>query len=374
MKNNVKHSSPFSVLFLFVLYWSFNVSGFAANQQELKGVSSEISRQKQSLNQQSNKLNILKNLLKKQEITISYLEKEIRKTKHKLTTTNANIKKLNTKITKLEQKKSEQSEQLKQLIHTFYITKNSHPVDNLLKNNSDEDRISQYFQSIAKARANTINELENTTQQLKSNKDKLTQEKRQIQSLLSEQTSKRNQLTIIQSKRHRTVTKIRSGISSDKVYLSELKRNELRLKSEIAKAAKRNSVLMNGLAKQRKRLPWPLKGKVLHHFGTHQTGQINWKGIVISANYGQAVKAVYAGHVVFSEYLRGYGLVILLDHGKGDMTLYGFNQSLLKKEGDKVFAGETIALAGDTGGQSEPSLYFEVRRNSRAENPLTWLK
>ena len=76
---------------------------------------------------------------------------------------------------------------------------------------------------------------------------------------------------------------------------------------------------------------------------------------------------------MFAEYLRGYGLVVLLDHGKGDMTLYGFNQSLLKKEGDKVTAGETIALAGDTGGQSQPALYFEIRRNSKAEDPTRWL-
>ena len=95
--------------------------------------------------------------------------------------------------------------------------------------------------------------------------------------------------------------------------------------------------------------------------------------MVIDANYGQSVKAVYSGTVVFSDYLRGYGLVILLDHGKGDMTLYGFNQSLLKKEGDKVSAGETIALAGDTGGQPQASLYFEIRRNSKTQNPKGWL-
>ncbi|ERB63492.1 hypothetical protein N779_20545 [Vibrio coralliilyticus OCN008] len=130
---------------------------------------------------------------------------------------------------------------------------------------------------------------------------------------------------------------------------------------------------MDGLAKRKGRLPWPLKGKILHNYGSRQTGQINWKGMVIDANYGQSVKAVYSGTVVFSDYLRGYGLVILLDHGKGDMTLYGFNQSLLKKEGDKVSAGETIALAGDTGGQPQASLYFEIRRNSKTQNPKGWL-
>jgi septal ring factor EnvC (AmiA/AmiB activator) len=86
------------------------------------------------------------------------------------------------------------------------------------------------------------------------------------------------------------------------------------------------------------------------------------------------VNAVYPGTIVFADYLRGYGLVVLLDHGKGDMTLYGFNQTLLKKEGDKVTAGEAIALAGDTGGQSQASVYFELRRNSKTYNPSSWLK
>ena len=118
---------------------------------------------------------------------------------------------------------------------------------------------------------------------------------------------------------------------------------------------------MDGLAKQKAVFLGQLRGQ-FYNYGSRQTGQINWKGMVINAAYGQAIKAVYSGTVVFSvDYLRGYGLVILLDHGKGDMTLYGFNQSLLKKEGDKISAGETIALAGDTGGQSKASLYFEIR-------------
>lgn len=373
MKNNLSLSSILFVFVFFVLGCITTSSAFASSQQELKGVSTEISRQKNNLTQQSNKLDKLQKELKKQELNISSLEKEIKQTKRKLATANANIKSLESKISALELQKSQQSYKLKQLLHTYYVTQHSQSADNLLKDNSDEDRISQYFQHLAQARSDVIAQLESTSQQLKEHQEKLNQEKQQIESLLKDQTNKRDNLQQVQNKRQTTVKRIRSDISSDKVYLTELQRNESRLKAEIAKAVKRNTVSMDGIAKQRHKLPWPLKGKILHRFGSHQTGQISWKGIVIDANYGQAVKAVYSGRVVFSEYLRGYGLVILLDHGKGDMTLYGFNQSLLKKEGDKVLAGETIALAGDTGGQSQPSLYFEVRRNSRAENPLNWL-
>ncbi len=346
---------------------------WSASQAELKGVSSEISRQRQSLSSQQKQLDSLQKSLKQQEVGIARIEKEIKETKTLLSQTNSNISALEKKVEQLEDEKKQQSEKLAELLKTYYVTQRAKDASNLLNQGVEEDRISQYFQHLAKQRAHTIEELEQTAQELADSRTQLDVEKNQLTRLLDEQTEKRNQLTQVQSKRKSTLSGIRKQISNDKVYLSELQRNETRLKAEIAKAAKRNAVPMDGLARQQGKLPWPLKGRVLHNYGTRQTGQLNWKGMVIDANYGQSVKAVYSGTVVFADYLRGYGLVVLLDHGKGDMTLYGFNQSLLKKEGDKVKANETIALAGDTGGQAQASLYFEIRRNSKTQNPRRWL-
>jgi murein hydrolase activator len=345
----------------------------AETQQELKGVKSEISRQQQTISGRNKQLNELQSSLKKQELDISSIEKEINKTRGKLSASENNIAQLKNEAIALKNKKKAQSDRLEMLIEGFYVTQQAKSPTKLFRDNSEEDRISQYYQHLAKARAEVITQLEQTQIELAQNQQQLEQEHDQIALLLTQQTDTSFQLKNAQQERKKTLEKIRSGISTDKVYLAELQRNESRLKAEIAKAAKRNAVLMNGLASQRGKLPWPLLGKVQHAFGSNQTGQISWKGMVINATYGQGVKAVYPGTVVFSEYLRGYGLVILLDHGKGDMTLYGFNQTLLKKEGDKVTTGEVIALAGDTGGQNSPSLYFEVRRNSRPENPATWL-
>ncbi|MFB9215497.1 murein hydrolase activator EnvC family protein [Vibrio sinaloensis] len=347
---------------------------YAASNTELKGVSSEISRQKQSLTSQKKKLDELQKSLRNQETNITRLEKEIKQTKASLAQTNRNIDNLHKKIKALGEKKQAQSDKLAELIQTYYVTQRAKSSSNLLNQGVEEDRMSQYFQYLAKQRAATIKELETTVEQLELSEKQLKSEQAQINELLNQQTQKRDKLAKTQSQRKGTVSKIRKSISNDKVYLSELQRNETRLKAEIAKAAKRNAVPMNGIARQKGKLPWPLKGRVLHNYGSKQTGQLSWKGMVINANYGQSVKAVYSGTVVFADYLRGYGLVVLLDHGKGDMTLYGFNQSLLKKEGDKVSSGETIALAGDTGGQSKPSLYFEIRRNSKTQNPKSWLK
>lgn len=363
-----------AILLTCALSATYPFTSSAASQQELKGVSSEINRQKKSLTSQEKQLNNLQKSLKNQELGISKLEREIKQTKTDLAQADQNINQLQEKIALQEAQRQVQEEELKQLLQTYYVTERAKANGHLLNEGVEEDRISQYFQHLAKARAKVIDAITQTAQELTHNKNQLELEKAQIETLLKQQSEKRSSLASTQSQRKGTLNKIQKSIKDDKRYLAELQRNETRLKAEIAKAAKRNAVPMDGIAKQRGKLPWPLKGRVLHNFGTKQTGQVNWKGMVLSASYGQQVKAVYPGTVVFAEYLRGYGLVVLLDHGKGDMTLYGYNQALTKKEGDKVTAGEVIALAGDTGGQDRASLYFEIRRNSEAQNPKSWLK
>ncbi|WP_428774341.1 murein hydrolase activator EnvC family protein [Vibrio sp.] len=371
--NSHRRNSKLAIFFALVSWILISPYSVAASNGELKGVKNEISRQQQSLQQQQKQLDQLQSSLKQQELSINQAEKAIKQTQQQLSASKQNISQLNQSVTKLEKQQSEQSSKLAQLLKTYYVTHRGNTASPFLRDNDDQDRISHYFQHLAAKRAKTIAELEKTHNALNHDRQQLELEKQQLDQLLAGQIKQRDQLKQAQSSRKSTVGKIRKSITSDKVYLAELQRNETRLKAEIAKAAKRNAVPMDGLASQKGKLAWPLKGNVVHRYGSRQTGQINWKGMVISARYGQAVKSVYSGTVVFADYLRGYGLVVLLDHGRGDMTLYGFNQSLLKKEGDKVAAGETIALAGDTGGQSQPSLYFEIRRNSKTQNPSQWL-
>ncbi|GAM69716.1 cell wall endopeptidase [Vibrio sp. JCM 19236] len=346
-----------------------------ASTEELKGVKGEISRQQRSLAQQQKELDGLQKRLKSDELAISNATKKLSQTQSTLKTSQKNLAQYKVEHDALVKQTEQQKHNLKELVKAYYLMHTNAKLDNFLSqdNAGHKDRISQYYQHLAIKRTEAIEELEETNKQLEAKNQQLLAEQQQIQALLQEQSTQLANLKKSQSSRKGTVTKISRSIKGDQAYLNELKRNEARLKAEIAKAAKRNSVPMDGLAKQRGKLPWPIKGRVLHTYGSTQGGQADWKGMVINANYEQPVKAVYPGKVVFADYLRGYGLVMLIDHGKGDMTLYGYNQVLTKKEGDKVTAGETIALAGDTGGQSRASVYFELRRNSRTENPQRWL-
>jgi septal ring factor EnvC (AmiA/AmiB activator) len=122
------------------------------------------------------------------------------------------------------------------------------------------------------------------------------------------------------------------------------------------------------------RLTWPVAGALRHDFGQPRVGgNIKWNGVVLAAPRGREVRAVYHGRVAFADWLAGMGLLVIVDHGEGYMTLYGYNETILKNTGDWVAPGDVIATVGDSGGQSQPGLYFELRRGTKPENPRRWV-
>ncbi|MGQ9424970.1 murein hydrolase activator EnvC family protein [Gilvimarinus sp. F26214L] len=121
------------------------------------------------------------------------------------------------------------------------------------------------------------------------------------------------------------------------------------------------------------KLPWPANGRLAHQFGSERiAGKMKWSGVMIRAPEGSPVRAIHHGRVVFADYLRGHGLLIIVDHGAGYMSLYAHNQSLKKNVGNWVEAGEVIASVGSSGGQPQAGLYFEIRQNGRPTNPNRW--
>lgn len=121
-------------------------------------------------------------------------------------------------------------------------------------------------------------------------------------------------------------------------------------------------------------LEWPAQGKMLKRYGSARIGGLKWQGVVIGATEGQEVHAVGAGRIAFTDWLPGYGMVIIVDHGQDYLSLYGYNQALLRNKGDWVDKGETIAVIGNSGGLGKPGLYFEIRHRTKALNPARWLR
>lgn len=120
-------------------------------------------------------------------------------------------------------------------------------------------------------------------------------------------------------------------------------------------------------------LTWPVAGRLIHDFGQPRAGGVKWNGVVLAAPRGREVRSIYHGRVVFADWLAGLGLLVIVDHGEGFMTLYGYNETTLKTVGDWVAPGDVIATVGDSGGQQQSGLYFEIRKGTQPMNPRGWV-
>jgi murein hydrolase activator len=130
----------------------------------------------------------------------------------------------------------------------------------------------------------------------------------------------------------------------------------------------------DAFAKLRGKLAWPVAGKVSASFGQVRAGGVKWDGMLVAGSQGAPVRAVYHGRIVYADWLSGLGLLTIIDHGDGYLSLYGHNERLYKEVGERVTAGDTIATVGDSGGRASPALYFEIRKAGRPVDPRPWFK
>lgn len=238
------------------------------------------------------------------------------------------------------------------------------------------ERVLTYYQYLSKARLKEITRFRDNVARLEEVTAEIAQKGEELVTLLGQQKQQRDVLVTRQQDREQTLAKLNQKIASDAAKVGELKQNEealVRAIEEARRRAEQASVELAGLSEYKGKLLVPAKGRVRQLFGSRRQGQVRWKGIIIEGSEGSSVRAVSHGRVLYSDWLRGFGLVTIIDHGDGFMSVYGHNQALLKQAGDAVADGETIALVGQSGGQSYPNLYFEIRHKGKALNPSSWL-
>jgi septal ring factor EnvC (AmiA/AmiB activator) len=178
--------------------------------------------------------------------------------------------------------------------------------------------------------------------------------------------------------RSAVVAKLDASVRDGNAAVAKLRAEEQRL----ADLVQRLSEVMAGFpvdteepfARSKGKLAWPVQGRIAGDYGqVRGAGPVRWNGVLLEAAAGTPVRAVHRGRVAFADWLQGLGLLVIVDHGGGYMSLYGHNEALLKESGDWVEPGEPIAQVGDTGGQSRPGLYFEIRSNGEPVNPSAWM-
>jgi len=266
----------------------------------------------------------------------------------------------------------------------------------LLLNQQDpalSSRMMVYFNYINKERLKKLADLEAAVQRL----DQLDKQKQTETELLEQdlERKKSEQAALDEARKQRNelLVQIGNDFSSSEQQLSQLQESENRLKSlmaslpiteeelavdaehakELSTSVENSSEPMGDFSILKGKLPWPVKGRLAQKFGSPRT-EGTWDGVLIDASEGMEIKAVTRGKVVYAEWLRGYGLLIIIDHGQGYMTLYAFNQSLYKRMGDSVEAGDVIASVGQSGGRRQAGLYFGIRKKGVPIDPLEWCR
>ncbi|QPT12856.1 murein hydrolase activator EnvC [Serratia rubidaea] len=397
-----------SVLYAGVLL--LPLSGHAAddNKSQLKDIQQSIAEKEKAVKQQQQQRSSLQDKLKQQEKTIAQASRSLRSTQSTLNSLGKDISGLNASIAKLQKQQTQQQNILSKQLDAAFRQGQHSAVQLILSGEESQrsERILAYFGYLNDARQENIEELKQTRAELAQQKTTLVAKQKQQKSLLSEQQAQQQKLEQARSARKKTLSALESSLEKDQQRLSELRQNESRLRDKIARAereareaarvrekvrkkeqqAKKTGTrykpsesersLMartGGLGRPNGQAYWPVRGSTLHRFGEQLQGELRWKGVVIAAPEGSEVKAIADGRVLMADWLQGYGLVVVVEHGKGDMSLYGYNQSALVNVGAQVRAGQPIALVGTSGGQGTPSLYFEIRRQGQAVNPLPWL-
>jgi septal ring factor EnvC (AmiA/AmiB activator) len=207
------------------------------------------------------------------------------------------------------------------------------------------------------------------------------EEKQRLDQLHAIEEAEQRQLEQVRQERQRLIVELNRQLQSKEQELAGLQANEKQLQTllhELQQALTdipMDTAADNPFATRKGKLPWPAKGRLEASFGAiRQVGKLRWDGVLIGAAEGQEVRSVHYGRVAFADWLRGFGLLLIIDHGDGYMSLYGYNQSLFKETGEWVEAGEVIAQVGSSGGRSTPGIYFGIRHNGQPIDPKDWCR
>ena len=349
-------------------------------EQQLAQLNSAIAEIETWLNSAANNRSALETQLRENTQKTDSIRAQVADNRAAITSLQAQLSTLTQRSELLETDKAAQEELIKQAVRASYIS-GQEPYLKVLLNQQDparSARMLRYYEHFNRERLarvqtfrDTLSALYNTRTQIEASSYELdtreAQLQMQLETLLEEQDQRNTLLLALQD----DIT-TRSGelqqLSEDRGRLEALL-----LKIQEAIASIPPPEQLTPFAQARGKLPWPVVGQALNRFGAaYSDGNLHRAGILISAAVGSPVRAVHPGRVVFADWLRGSGLLVVVDHGEGYLSLYANNQSLAKRKGDWVNRGEALASSGENAGTGSPGIYFEIRHNGQAQDPAQW--
>ena len=349
----------------------------STNNPKLHHLHQEIDTVKSKLSHDTKQQASLTELLKTSEKNIGLLTVKIDQLNKEISEQEQQISSLENQKEDYQASLSNQQETLGKLIRANYLLQRQGKLGIYLSGMSADktSRYLAYHQALDSSMIKAIQAQQKTIAGLSKVLKQIREKNQHLQKTLKEITAQKQKNSQQQKNRQKIISALNSSIKTNQQKLNQLNSDQKNL-SKIVKKLKPNINFSSlNFAKQKNKLNWPAKGKLQNLFWTPMAGQqIKWQGDLIKAKSGTKVHSVYAGKVIYADWLRGYGLLIIIDHGQGYMSLYGRNHVLYRKVGDYVNTNDIIATVGESGGFKSPALYFEIRHNGAALNPKKWIK
>ena len=365
---------------LSVAAWSQDDELAKVKEQELEAVRERISDLKQSMDKSSGSRDRVTGELQTAEVEISEKRIRLKELQRERDYSTKRKQELDEQVATREAQLAHESEELAEQVRAAHMSGGQERIK-LLLNQRDPatiGRLLSYYQYFNDYRADNIQTVTGHIDELAVLRSQTAAEEARLSGLARERYAELTKLNLAQEKRQELLVTLKGRMANDGREIEQLAAQEkdlARLIDELTSILSDYPIRSeNPFSEHKGKLTWPVAGTLVHDFGQPRiSDRLKWNGVVLAAPRGREVRAVYHGRVVFSDWLAGLGLLVIVEHGEGYMTLYGYNETTLKSTGDWVAPGDVIATVGDSGGQSRAALYFELRQGTKPLNPRHWV-
>ena len=352
-----------------------------AQTEKLQQLRQRIDKIKQAIESMHEQRDSLQHALKKTETEIGSVTAELRQLDARTARVQLNMQNLYAERSSERTRLQVMRAVLARELQLAYMTGSQEQIKLLL---SQEDpatvgRVLVYHGYFARARAGRMQAIQTSLRHMVEIEQALADEQAETGRLRQQQADKSARLSAGQDSRRRILAQLQADLRTSTAELNTLEQDQARLQKLVQSLmlALQDIPAADGqytsLRQLKGKLRWPVAGRISQPFGVREAqGTLRTRGVRIATRAGTDVEAIASGRIAFSDWLRGFGLLLIIDHGEGYMSLYGQNRSLYKEVGEWVERGETIAAAGDSGGQAHTGLYLELRKDGKPFNPGPW--
>jgi septal ring factor EnvC (AmiA/AmiB activator) len=349
-------------------------------EQELEEVRARISELKESMDAIAKERDRLTAELQDIEVQIAEHRSRLKEIERDQAWTAGRKQALEKELADRQAHLDAESEALAAQVRAAYMSGSQEKI-RLLLNEQDPatlGRLMAYYRYLNEYRASNIGAVMEEIRKLEELNSQIAAEAARLDQLAKSRYDELGRLDGSQQSRKTLLASLKQKMATEGAEVERLAAQEQDLTRLIAELS---SILSDypitseePFSRHKGKLTWPVAGALVHDFGQPRAGgQLKWNGVVLAAGRGREVRAVYHGRIAFADWLAGMGLLVIVDHGEGYMTLYGYNETILKNTGDWVAPGDVIATVGDSGGQAQTGLYFELRQGTKPVNPRQWV-